>query len=343
MMFECIDKIYPSVSIDTVTGSICTFTDNIGGLPLKSCTSLISGYQEGSGTPSPDNVRPLHAFSSADLYFNTINQWDEQWEEGGISNTTGENIPNSTTIRSVNYVTVNPDTAYYFKSSERLGLRFYGVNRNYLDSTVVNNTALRVPANCYYIRFIVLNTTQYGNDISINYPATDTSYHAFSGAVFTFGQSIYQGYIDWKRGVVVGTHLLKDMGSLSWSINDTFTTLCDFRSSSLQGIIKNGTDSVASDINTEIFETVSRNKQIADDIIDSIAVSNTGRLIVYGDINRYPDITTFRSAMNGVYLAYELATPIEIPLGGINLLTQEGQNNIFADCGDTTVEYINIT
>ena len=234
MMFECIDKIYPSVSIDTVTGSICNFTDNIGGLPLKSCTSHISGYQEGSGTPSPSNVRNLVWFDSATL-------------------------------------------------------------------------------------------TENGN--------THT---------FTFGQSIYQGSIDWKRGVVVGTHLLKDMGSLSWSINATFTTLCDFRSSSLQGIIKNGTDSVASDINTEIFETVSRNKQIADDVIDSIAVSNTGRLIVYGDINTYPDITTFRSAMNGIYVAYELETPIEIPLGGINLLTQQGVNNIFCDTGDTTIEYINI-
>jgi hypothetical protein len=28
------------------------------------------------------------------------------------------------------------------------------------------------------------------------------------------------------------------------------------------------------------------------------------------------------------------------PLGGVNILTQEGQNNIFCDCGNTTLEYL---
>ena len=57
----------PVITPETITGSIVSFNDEYGGLPLKSCTSLISGYQEGSGVPSPDNVRPLHAFSSANI------------------------------------------------------------------------------------------------------------------------------------------------------------------------------------------------------------------------------------------------------------------------------------
>ena len=308
----------PTITPETVSGSIVSFNDEYGGLPLKSCTSLISGYQEGSGIASPQNKRPLHAFSSADLYFNTINQWDEQWEEGGISNTTGENIPNSSTIRSVNYITVNPDTAYYFKSSERLGLRFYGVNRNYLDSTVVNNTALRVPANC---------TTQYGNDISINYPATDTSYHAFSGAVFTFGQSIFQGYIDWKRGVVRATHLytVYNGSEAGWSYSDGVARIVK-----PIGAVTDSLDSY-SNLASATSGGISTNR---------FRFGSTNLLIDLG-IATLEDFKTYLSS-NNFQLAYELATPIEIPLGGINLLTQEGVNNIFCNTGDTTLEWLKV-
>ena len=322
----------PTITPETVSGSIVSFNDEYGGLPLKSCTSLISGYQEGSGIASPQNKRPLHAFSSADLYFNTINQWDEQWEEGGISNTTGENIPNSSTIRSVNYITVNPDTAYYFKSSERLGLRFYGVNRNYLDSTVVNNTALRVPANCYYIRFIVLNTTQYGNDISINYPATDTSYHAFSGAVFTFGQSIYQGSIDWKRGVVVANEIkFNDWNNLTFYYN----SVQNFYRVVISDMLSNN-DSTRCNIYNYVDKSWSS-------LVDyEFGIANNE--IRFHNETITPNPTDFKNLLisQGVEIKYPLATPIEIPLGGINILTIQGANNIFCDTGDTTLEWLKV-
>lgn len=223
MMFECIDKIYPSVSIDTVTGSICTFTDNIGGLPLKSCTSLISGYQEGSGTPSPSNVRPLHAFSSATL-------------------------------------------------------------------------------------------TDNGNTYT-----------------FTFGQDIYQGYIDWKRGVVIALcGYFTDNGSRNW--------------------IKEGDNNYYTQ---DVIDNVKSTSLVECNMQISVAGGFTGGANAWmsfsGRFNiTIPEITQLTDFINliqttPIQVAYELATPIEIPLGGINLLTQEGQNNIFADCGDTTVEYINIT
>lgn len=162
----------PNITPETLTGSIVSFNDEYGNLPLKSCTSLISGYQEGSGTASPDNVRPLHAFSSGTLTANS---------------------------------------------------------------------------NTY---------------------------------TFTFGQSIYQGSIDWKRGVAVGT----------WGYIASY----------------NG-------------ETL------------------TGEWLC----NKAPyEVGT--TPPTGSQVAYELATPIEIPLGGIQLLTQQGVNNIFADCGDTEVQRLKV-
>ena len=99
-------------------------------------------------------------------------------------------------------------------------------------------------------------------------------------ATFTFGQSIYQGSIDWKSGGVVGT----------WGYIASY----------------NG-------------ETISGEWLCDRAVYDAGATPPTGSQV-----------------------AYELATPIEIPLGGINLLTQQGVNNIFCDTGDTTLEWLKV-
>lgn len=218
----------PTITPETVSGSIVSFNDEYGGLPLKSCTSLISGYQEGSGTPSPSNVRNLVSFNSATL-------------------------------------------------------------------------------------------TENGNT-----------------HLFTFGQSIYSGYIDWKKGVVVGTHGIVDLGSLTWNYNakrDYFTALINniklptTVQERLEGII------------CEIYPP-SSNGSYSD--VDNQSMIHYDSYLAIKDTNYGNDSTAFNTAMNGVYLAYELATPIEIPLGGIQLLTQEGQNNIFCDTGDTEVKRLKV-
>ena len=45
-------------------------------------------------------------------------------------------------------------------------------------------------------------------------------------------------------------------------------------------------------------------------------------------------------ASNPFQICYELATPIEIPLTSMEISTLAGQNVLWADCGDVTVEYL---
>ena len=54
---------------------------------------------------------------------------------------------------------------------------------------------------------------------------------------------------------------------------------------------------------------------------------------------RFTDTTAFAEAMSGVQLVYELATPIVYDLTPTEVTTLLAQNNIWADCGDSTVEY----
>jgi len=49
----------PSVSYPEQTGAIITFNSQYAGLPLKAHKVAVTATQSGSGTPSPDNVRPI--------------------------------------------------------------------------------------------------------------------------------------------------------------------------------------------------------------------------------------------------------------------------------------------
>jgi hypothetical protein len=61
-MYPCLSL--PSLSFPTLTGSIVTFNSQYAGLPLKSCKVSVTATQNGSGTPSPDNVRPISGHDS---------------------------------------------------------------------------------------------------------------------------------------------------------------------------------------------------------------------------------------------------------------------------------------
>lgn len=52
---------------DTASGSIATFADGADGVPVKSLEVQITPAQEGSGDPTPTNVRPIAAQTNATI------------------------------------------------------------------------------------------------------------------------------------------------------------------------------------------------------------------------------------------------------------------------------------
>lgn len=55
----------PSV-VKEVTGNPIEITD-AAAAPLVKCVTQITGYQEGTGTPSPDNIRPIVAYTEGEI------------------------------------------------------------------------------------------------------------------------------------------------------------------------------------------------------------------------------------------------------------------------------------
>ena len=55
---------------DTASGAVASFPDGADGAPVERLTVSIEPVQEGSGDPSPDNVRPISGWTAAEVNVN---------------------------------------------------------------------------------------------------------------------------------------------------------------------------------------------------------------------------------------------------------------------------------
>ena len=113
-----------------------------------------------------------------------INIWDEEWEIGAFSTSNGlPTTPTESTlqIRTKNHIPVVAGTTYYVYSGYvNIRCLFYRNDDSFISSpSAIKNTTITAPTNAAYMRFYTGNGygRTYKNDISINYPPTETGYH----------------------------------------------------------------------------------------------------------------------------------------------------------------------
>lgn len=122
---------------------------------------------------------PLH-YNGTGIQTIGFNAWDGEWESGTISSTTGAESPNSSTVRSKNYIPVIPGQTYYIyheggttSPDTKLYPRCYDAEKKYLGTgsgnISTNAGTWTMPANCCYLRFVIQNTTTLSeNEVTIN-------------------------------------------------------------------------------------------------------------------------------------------------------------------------------
>lgn len=323
--------------IGSASGNPCNFETGIAdNLVSLKASILASG---GGGTPS--TPIPIVGISSLDITRCGINLWDEQWEVGNIDPDTGLNIGGNNVIRSTNYIPVAPNTPIYMHTNNKMAFVF-GYDEN--KACVMLNQGKKdvmftTNADVFYLRFRMESSygTTYNNDISINYPSSDTTYHAYNGQTFTIdlGGTRYGGYVDAVRGKLVVTWGSADLGSLTWIYDSSVPS---FYTTGLSADIKRPTSpSVKANILCGEYGT-----DTADAIytsVDNIIACSTGGAISVKD-SRFSSQSAFTTGVSGYILAYELATPIEIDVSAISVEAVSGVNNIISNGGgDIEVEY----
>ena len=323
------DKLWSSQKINSMlaqTGTIedvaiASFSDGADDVPLSELTVDIEAWQEGSGEPSPDNVRAIHGWNECNINKSNINLWDEQWENGTINNN-GEDAPYANNMRSKGYIPITPNTSYRTVPSNRIVVFWYDANKDFISMQGSTPDAITSPSNAKYARF---RTTDgyggtYNNDISFNYPATDTSYHAHDGGVDTieFGQTVCGGQLDVTSGKFTVT---QDKDSFSNRNFDQYST--GFFATSFTSK-PNGTGLC------EIY-TVVVDKSYANAPDNSMQFR--GNQILIKDTS-CADTIALIAKVGSHEFTYELATPFDIDLTPREVRTLLNANNIYANTGN---------
>lgn len=138
------------------------------------------------------NECPIVGWTGVNVWQAGENLWDEELEQGGIDDSTGEPAIAPTQRRSKNYIPVSPETSYYACAPNAGTGGFwaycYDENKSFIGRVQksggydLRNAQFTTLANCHYIKFKTQSSTDDYTDIAINYPATDTEYHAYDPA-----------------------------------------------------------------------------------------------------------------------------------------------------------------
>ena len=348
------EKIYSAYPTDTASGSVASFADGADDIPMKSVKVAIEPVQSGSGDPSPDNVRPISGWTGAQVVRSGVNVWDEEYRLG-FYNSNGVFVANTNGYFSnKNLIPVKPNSecALCIKgaSNQTIYMPMYyrdGTFKTRLGYTLSGGVRIiTVPEDVYFIGFSTetFYGTTYNHDISINYPSTDHDYHSFKGNdtySITFpaeAGTVYGGELDVTNGVLTVDRAMVDLGTLTWThLAPNDTRPYDYFSVSVNDILYWTMGDAASPYVISSSYRVVTSVQVAREGYDkTLAHINSLIFIANSD---YSDAAAFKTAMDGEQLCYELATPITYHLTSTEIKSLLGDNNVWADAGDTEVIY----
>lgn len=284
----------------------------------------------------PYNAGELKNNDAKALETRGFNQWDEEWEVGGFNYTNGQPEADTDRIRAKNFIDVMPNTNYYIKSSVGGGgLLFCDENGQYINGVAAqafaDGVSFTTPAGCRKMKFWTYANygNVYRNDICVSVSGSrNGQYEPFWTRKVKFNLDHFK--VRGKDGKVITVNGLKsassvydeidpvrrkyikrvgqvDLGTLEWSFTAGATGYSLYFAN-VSGIKKSGQATLARFIQTSSYLDVRQEAGLAwvHDTYQQVALSAAD--------GAYSSASAFRTAMNGVYMNYELETPIEYDL-----------------------------
>ena len=299
-----------------------------------------------------------------------FNQWDEEYLAGyGLNTATGAVDVDSNRITSKNFIPILPDTFYCPRMNAgaiEIAVGFYDKEKNYIGGSwnYHSNEVFKTPHNASYMIFTRYPSETYENDICINLvhsgdrngdyepywehtanlPVTSLK-GKLNGegnlvTVFPDGMkkagTVYDEIV--RRGnqtVAIKRIGSVDLGSLTWIYYDNsfylnFSQAELTKHNAICSFYQNWT-------NYYPFDNSDKSIYVGSYIVDGIHIKDTS----------YTDAATFKAAMQGVILYYELATPEEYIIEDIDFPTEYpvddyGTEEILADSAKSLAPTLDI-
>lgn len=249
-------------------------------------------------------------------------------------------------------------TAYFSaiwpSDPKRVEFRFFDLNGSAIGngfSTDVNRS-VNIPQNAVTMSITLSNarivdTPIEFKNLQLELGSTATAYEPYAGNLYpisweTEAGTVYGGTLDVVSGELVVDRASVDLGTLDWVYRGEFATgLFSVTSNLFEYKFAHNTRSISSK-----YQYYGTNNGVAtaaavlsDKMYSFYYLQNQSGRGIYVKDASYSDATAFKSAMSGVQLVYELATPITYHLTPTEVRTLLGQNNVWADTGQVEVQY----
>lgn len=345
----------------TVSGNPITFTDGAAA-PLVKCVTAITGYQQGSGTPSPDNIRPIVAYTEGEIEVrgkNILNPNSAISYGSGSSTysvsgnainvvTSGQysgivfdkELPNGTYSISFSFKFNNSGTASVAIVDENNTTSLWTTGEFSSDTTRSGN--FTVTHGIAHIRFYCTRSNASGNvtisNLMLNTGSSAENYEEYRGTTHTttYPSAIYRGSEDVVNGEVTTEIVGETMQDLTWavrytgSVNKTLSTnlTYDYKSSDYNFIAEE----------LSYIQNVGGASVLSDPDSHAVGIYGYGAVAVTKVLYIVVPIDYTPNGM----IVYSLVTPTTTPVTPTNLPIKSlsGYNHIESSTGDMEVEYI---
>jgi hypothetical protein len=360
--------------IESVTGSIASFNSDYNKIPVKSLICDIEPIQEGTGDPSPENVRPITGRTGLSVVRSGKNLLPMPIVSGSYDYTT--------------VITVNDDKSFIINKTNGAGWSSFILGRftlkpgTYtliesddgntnaqlvLDKVIGDTTEVLISARylkrqvltveadtlvqARYIRSGVADNVLTKLMLFVGNTATATDYEPYKGSTYsvnweTDAGTVYGGALDIVSGKLTVDRAIetitKDSNWYSFSTgsgnSSAVVQLANIPLYVTGSSNKNGSI-CSSGLELQNYWTSARQNESG--ITDNgYAYTQTGVLRFHRlDTSTITTLAEFKSAFPDTQVCYKLATPIEIQLTPQEIRTLLGLNNIWCDSGNVTVDY----
>lgn len=324
----------------TLSGALCSFTDG-ADMPMVACTAEIVPKQSGTGTPSPDNVRPISGWESVNLFDTGKNLLpNKKAQVGSAQVIVGDDTASITVAQGFHL----PAGSYTLLINATKTCGVYWIDKATGGNSRIGatNTPIRinVTASGYYLALLYDGggiAVSEVNEAQLEEGSTATAYEPYTGTTHTtdLGRTVYGGTLNVASGVLTVTRGgVVYNGSENWGAEPQGGTTSFYiaRQNDAQPVAQIQDGDVFTSICPVATATWEAGKmRITNGYYNFLLGSNLG-ISTAAEFKNY-------LASNPISLCYELATPQTYTLTGQEVETLLGENNVWADSGDVEITY----